>query len=74
MKKWDNISTQMNANIYTYLKYCYESKFFGGDVNYFVDNVPLPNNYDYWTNIEPYKSCGNVVEDILVTLLNNTLQ
>lgn len=57
-------------NKVSHLKYCYESKFFGGDVNYFVDNVPLPNNYDYWTNIEPYKSCGNVVEDILVTLLN----
>jgi serine/threonine protein kinase len=27
MKKWDNISTQMNANIYTYLKYCYEIKY-----------------------------------------------
>lgn len=52
------------------LGYYYESKFFAGDVNYFIDNISLPNSYDYWNNIEPYKSSGNVVEDILVSLLN----
>lgn len=52
------------------LGYYYESKFFAGDVNCFVDNVSLPNSYDYWLNNEPYKTSGNVVEDILVTLLN----
>ena len=51
------------------LGYYYESKFFAGDVNCFVDNVSLPNSYD-WLNNEPYKTSGNVVEDILVTLLN----
>ena len=50
--------------------YSYESKFFAGEVSYFVDNVPLPNSYEQWINIDPYKSSTNVVEDILVSLLN----
>jgi len=50
--------------------YAYESKFFAGDVNYFIDNVPLPNCYEQWVNMDPYKSSNNIVEDILVSLLN----
>jgi hypothetical protein len=50
--------------------YSYESKFFAGDVNYFVDAVPLPVSYDDWLNIEPYKSSSNIVEEILVSLFN----
>lgn len=51
--------------------YSYESKFFAGEVNYFVDNVSLPASYEDWTNLEPYKSSTNIVEEIFVTLFNN---
>jgi len=57
-------------NVSTPRGYSYESKFFAGDLNYFIDNVPLPNSYDQWVNKDPYKSSTNVVEDILVSLLN----
>ncbi len=50
--------------------YSYESKFFAGEVNYFVDNVELPNSYEKWCNTEPFCSSSNVVEDILVLLWN----
>jgi len=57
-------------NVSTSRGYSYESKFFAGDVNYFVTNVTMPNSYQKWLITEPYKSSSNVLEDILVLLLN----
>lgn len=57
-------------NVSTSRGYSYESKFFAGDVNYFVSNVVMPNSYEKWLNTEPYKSSSNVLEDIFVSLLN----
>lgn len=50
------------------LGYAYESKFFAGDVNFFIDNFPIPISYEEWSTTEPFRSSSNIVEDLLANV------
>lgn len=51
--------------------YWYECKFFAADTKYFNENVFLPNSYEQWSTIEPYKSSSNIVEELFVLLFKS---
>lgn len=50
----------------------FETIIFGGDVKFFVENIPLPNSYEKWVNTFPYSGqATNVLERMFPIVFSN---
>ena len=48
-----------------------ESRMFAGNVDFFLDNIPMPTSYEEWISTEPYASNSETLEMIFPILFKN---
>lgn len=48
----------------------YETRIFSGNVDFFIDNIPLPKTYDEWNNTYPYSVNTDTLEYMFPVLFS----
>lgn len=64
---------RLNDQLYNKYNIVYQTNFFAGNINYFLEKITLVKSYDEWCTVMPYANTSEMIETLFVGMMRPIL-